>query len=293
LRHPHAFLALALLSTTAGCATSWPETPPPAPSATPYVKTPQYWPEPVMDQTPPTLPALTRPHRVLIFSKTNGFRDDPQIKAANAALARIVADKGWDGFITENAAVFNPEQLRNFDLVVLNSISGNVFTEAQRAAFRGWLRHRNGLVALHGSGGDHDYDWQWYVRTLIGAQFIGHTARPKQFQQGTIHLADANHPALRGLPVEWQREEEWYSFNRIPVGHRTHILAWLDESSYEPVPNQRMGARHPIIWTRCVEGSRVFYSALGHKAETYSEPLHLKLISGALDWALSGRKFGC
>ncbi|MDQ0251850.1 type 1 glutamine amidotransferase [Sphingomonas kyeonggiensis] len=285
-------LTLALCAALGACGQPW--TPhPPAPSATPYVKNPVYWPTPVMDSAPPALPVFARAHRVLIFSKTNGFRDSPQIAAANAALARIAAEKGWDSYVSENAAVFNPAQLRQFDVILLNSISGNVFTEAQRKAFRAWLAKGGGLVMLHGSGGDHDYDWRWYVRTLLGAQFIGHTSKPNQFQLGTVRIAEANHPAMQGLPMAWRREEEWYAFDRVPSGHRTRILAWLDEGSYQPAPEQRMGARHPIVWTRCVGRSRVFFSALGHKAETYAEPLHLHMIDNALDWAADARTHGC
>ena len=86
-------------------------TPAPQPTPTPYVKDPRYWPAPVMDSRPPTLPSPHHRRAVLIFSKTNGFRDDPQIKAADAALANIVTGLGRDIFVTENAAVFNPAQL--------------------------------------------------------------------------------------------------------------------------------------------------------------------------------------
>lgn len=33
--------------------------------------------------------------------------------------------------------------------------------------------------------------------------------------------------------------------------------------------------------------------ALGHKAETYAEPLHLRMIGNALDWAAMARTRGC
>ena len=90
------------------------------------------------------------------------------------------------------------------------------------------------------------------------------------------------------------RTEEWYSFDRVPTGNDTHILATLDESSYEPFPERmRMGKIHPIIWTRCVGRGRVFFSALGHKAETYSEPLHQKMISGAIRWAARAEGAAC
>jgi type 1 glutamine amidotransferase len=255
------------------------------------VKDPRNWPTPVMDREPPVLPRFTREHAVLVFSKTNGWRDDTQIKTANAALQKIVRAKGWDELVSENAAVFNPEALAKFEVIVLNSTSGNIFTDDQRAAFRQWLEKGGGLVALHGAGGDPQYDWKWYVDVIIGAQFIGHTNKP-QFPQGLIRIEDRNHPAMRPLPAEWRREEEWYAFDRVPSGYGTKILARLDESSYDPPREQRMG-NHPIIWTRCIDRGRVFYSALGHKAETYSEPLHLQMIDGALSWAQEARRAGC
>lgn len=256
-----------------------------------YVKDPRNWPTPVMDSEPPVLPRFTREQAVLIFSKTNGWRDDRQIRTANLALQKIVREKGWDELVSENAAVFNPGALAKFDVIVLNSTSGNIFTEDQRAAFRQWLEKGGGLVALHGAGGDPQYDWKWYVDVIIGAQFIGHTNQP-QFQQGLIRIADREHPAMSGLPAEWRREEEWYAFDRVPSGYGTRILARLDESSYDPPPEQRMGD-HPIIWTRCIGRGGVFYSALGHKPETYSEPLHLKMIDSALSWALKAPRRGC
>jgi type 1 glutamine amidotransferase len=260
-------------------------------TAQPYVKDPRNWPTPVMDVEPPVLPRFTREHAVLIFSKTNGWRDDTQIKTANAALQGIVRKKGWDAFVSENAAVFNPEALATFDVIVLNSTSGNIFTDGQRTAFRQWLEKGGGVVALHGAGGDPRYDWKWYVEVIIGAQFIGHTNKP-QFQQGLIRVEDREHPAMRSLPAEWRREEEWYAFDRVPSGYGTKILARLDESSYAPPPEQRMGD-HPIIWTRCIGRGGVFFSALGHKAETYSEPLHLQMIGDALSWAFAPVRHGC
>lgn len=263
-----------------------------APAATGWVKDPRYWPEPAMDQTPPALPAFSSGRAVLVFSKTNGFRDSAQIEMANAALSEMVTARGWDGFVSENAAVFHAEALAQFDVVVLNSISGNVFTEAQREAFRQWIEAGGGVVALHGSGGDPRYDWDWYVETLIGAQFIGHTNAPDQFQDATVLVAEPEHPAMSGLPQEWRRQDEWYAFDRVPSGYGTRILARLDEASYAPAPEHRMGD-HPIVWTRCIARGRVFYSALGHKAETYAEPLHLRMIDSAIGWAAETPRDTC
>lgn len=242
------------------------------------------------DKDAPKLPELKQP-AILIFSKTNGFRDSNQIATANAALEKIAKDKGWASFTTENAAVFNAEQLAKFKAVVWNSTSGDVLTPEQRAAFKAWMEAGGGFVGLHGAGGDPSYKWQWYVDDLIGAQFIGHTLSP-QFQQGRLVIEDQTHPATKGLGAEWVREEEWYSFDKSPRAKGYHILVTLDEASYSPrekIPllvdkDLRMGKDHPIVWTHCLGNGRAFYSALGHRAESYAEPKHLAMIAGAISW---------
>jgi type 1 glutamine amidotransferase len=251
-------------------------------------RNPLNWPTPVMDTVAPALPTL-RKGAVLVLSKTNGFRDPEQIAAAKTVLVDLVRKQRRDVFETENAAVVNARDLARFSVIVLNSTSGNIFDDQQRAAFKAWIEQGGGVVLLHGAGGDPQYDWNWYPQTLIGAQFIGHTGRPKQFQQGKIDVIDRANPATRKLPEQWVRTEEWYSFDRVPTGNGTRILATLDETSYEPFPERvRMGKPHPIIWTRSIGRGRVFFSALGHKAETYSEPLHQQMISGAICWAAHG-----
>jgi len=242
----------------------------------------------VVDRAPPALPRL-RAGAVLILSKTNGFRDPEQIPVAQAAVAAVAHAEGRDVFATENAAVMNPRDLAHFRVVVLNSTSGDVFAPDQRAAFRDWAEKGGGVVLLHGAGGDPSYAWDWYRDALLGAQFVGHTGRPSQFRPGTILAREPRHPVMRGLPARWQRTEEWYSFDRVPTGSGTRVVAALDEDSYGPEGRLRMGALHPIVWTRCVGAGRAVFSALGHKAETYAEPLHRRLIGNAIRWA-AGRR---
>lgn len=252
------------------------------------------------DKTPPQLPAKLSGNAILIFSKTNGFRDDEQIVAANRALEEIAKARGWSSYTTENAAIFNPAQLGRFKAVVWNSVSGDVLTPEQRSAFRAWLEKGGGFVGLHGAGGDPQYAWRWYVDDLIGAQFIGHIMDP-QFQLATLKVQDRDNPATRDLPQDWRRTDEWYSFASNPRDKGYRILVTIDEKSYKPTEKLfpftepkdiRMGADHPMVWTHCVGDGRAFYSALGHAASTYGEPLHRKMIGGAIAWAagLEGRR---
>lgn len=245
------------------------------------------------DETPPHLPAKMPDNAILIFSKTNGFRDDEQIVAANRALEEIARQRGWGSYTTENAAVFNPAQLGRFKAVVWNSVSGDVLTPEQRDAFRKWLEKGGGFVGLHGAGGDPQYAWRWYVDDLIGTQFIGHIMDP-QFQAANLTVEDRDHPATRGLPKIWRRTDEWYSFASNPRDKGYRILVTIDENSYSPFEKLlpftkpkdiRMGSDHPMVWTHCAGDGRAFYSALGHAASTYGEPLHRQMIGGAIAWA--------
>jgi type 1 glutamine amidotransferase len=235
-----------------------------------------------------TLPA-GRP-RLLLFEKINGFRDGPSVDAAREALMAMAKRKGWSMVVTDKGGAFNPATLRKFDAVIWNNISGDVLSLSQRRAFQDYLARGGGFVGMHGSAGDPVYFWDWYADTLIGARFKGHPQKP-QFQEAGIAVNTA-HPLAGALPAEWRMTDEWYSFRTNPRAAGADVLLTLDESSYQPVGmmNQdlRMGD-HPLAWTNCVGKGRMFYSAIGHMPETYSQPQHVALLESAIGWTANRR----
>jgi len=54
--------------------------------------------------------------------------------------------------------------------------------------------------------------------------------------------------------------------------------------------NLRMGDDHPLAWTNCIGKGRMFYSAIGHRPETYSEPNHVTLLESAITWAATAKQ---
>jgi uncharacterized protein len=44
---------------------------------------------------------------------------------------------------------------------------------------------------------------------------------------------------------------------------------------------------HPIAWTNCIGSGRMFYSAIGHRLEMYSDPTYVKVLANALGWAIN------
>ena len=245
-------------------------------------------PAPTFDSVPPELPALTRP-AVLIVSKTNGYRHD-SIAEAVPAIEALARARGWSSFATENAAVFNARDLARFDVIVFANASGDIYTPDQREAFRAWIARGGGFVGLHSAGdGSHP---DWFVRMRGNGKFTGHPGGADQFQAGDLILADRSHPATRALPARWRWTDEYYSWDASPAAD-AHILARIDESSLRLDPKYRMGEGHALIWWRCEGRARIFYSALGHKAEAWADPAHLKMLDGAIGWAARKEGTGC
>lgn len=253
---------------------------------------------PVYDEVAPSLPAELPHPALLLFTKTNGFRHD-SIPAGIQALGELASEHGWSLFHTENAAVHSPELLSRFDAVIWLSASGDNLLDAQEEALRAYVEGGGGFLGLHGTGGDFSYSWPWFPEELLRAQFIGHPMN-HQFQQATLVVEDATHPATRGLPRRWSHTEEWYSFEKSPRD-RVHVLATVEESSYSPQvrglwflnADLRMGADHPVIWCHCTGRGRVLYSALGHQAESYSDPAYRQVLAGAVSWVAGLAGPGC
>lgn len=246
------------------------------------------------DEERPALPARPRQPAILVFTKINGFRDVSAVEAGEAALRAMAHRRGWNLVFTDNGAAFNDQQLRPFRAVIWNNTSGDVLTLHQERAFKRYIENGGGFAAFHGAGGDPLYLWDWYRDTLIGAHFRGHPNRP-QFQDARVMVDDPKDAIVKGLGKGWSMTDEWYSFSTDPRQRGAHVLVTLDEKSYVPEESGeslRMGD-HPIAWTQCIGNGRSFYSAIGHRPESYSEPHNVILMENGITWAARLGKTDC
>jgi uncharacterized protein len=225
--------------------------------------------------------------RLLLFEKINGFKDTPSVNAAHAAFVASAERKGWAIAKTEKGGAFTPKSLKQFDAVIWNNISGDVLSLSQRKAFQSYVEGGGSFVAVHGSAGDPVYFWDWYVDKLLGARFLAHPMAP-QFQEARIATNSA-HSLAKALPSEWRMTDEWYSFRTNPRTVGANVILTLDESTYKPDGPMGLDLRmgdHPLAWTNCIGKGKMFYSAIGHRPETYSEPHYVALLEAAVGWAV-------
>ena len=77
------------------------------------------------------------------------------------------------------------------------------------------------------------------------------------------------------------------SFTTNPRKVGAKVVLTLDESTYKPVGMMGLDLRmgdHPLAWTNCIGRGKMFYSAIGHRPETYSQPEYVALLEVAIDW---------
>ncbi len=250
------------------------------------------------DTTQPYLPGDLRSPAILVFSKTNRFRHEDGIAGGTRAIKDIAIGNGWDSFFTENGAVFNPQQLAAFDVVVFLNATGDMLSRPQQQAFEAWMEKGGGWLGLHAAGDGSHAAWPWYMEKLIGANFTAHIMGP-QFQIASVVMENHDHPVAQGLRNVWDHAEEWYSWEQSPRAAGFTILASLDEDSYTPVQkvlwherDLRMGD-HPVVWSNCVGAGRAVYAAMGHKRESFENPQFRKIIENAIRWGMGEAAESC
>ncbi len=215
-----------------------------------------------------------RERRVLVFSKTTGFRHD-SIPDGIAAIRALGEQRGFAVDESEDATVFSDSGLAPYSALVFLNTTGNILNDNQKAAFQRYIQGGGGFVGIH-SASDTEHNWPWYG-ALVGAFFQSHPS----IQQARIRVADRVHASTRFLPSPWTRTDEWYNFDANPRS-RVHVLATVDESTYA---GGEMGSDHPIAWCQFYEGGRSWYTAGGHTRESFSEPLFLQHLLGGIQFA--------
>lgn len=212
---------------------------------------------------------------VLVFSLTKGYRH-ASIKDGIAAIKKMGLTKGFDVDTSEDINSFTTQNLQKYKaLIFLNPTGSNVFNDEQKQALKQYINNGGGYVGIHAAS-DFNYEWEWYGK-MVGGYFESH---PK-VQEAKLNIVQAKHQMVKGLPQPWLHKDEWYNFKSMNT--TVKVLLKVDETSYQ---GGNMKNDHPISWYHEFEGGRVFYTALGHTKECYTDPLFLNHVWAGLKWAM-------
>ncbi|MEO6289372.1 MAG: ThuA domain-containing protein [Ginsengibacter sp.] len=217
----------------------------------------------------------TKPQKVLVYYKTNGFHHDC-IPVGIAAIQKLGRENNFAADTTLDSSAFTTKNLEQYATVIFMCTSGNVLNDEQQNVFQQYIRNGGGFVGIH-SAAETEKDWPWY-NNLLGAYFKNHAG----IQEAVLNTSDSVFAATKNLPSTWIRSDEWYNFTATHWD-QVHVVLTIDESSYTGGEN---GNYHPMSWYHEFEGGRSFYTALGHTKVSYSEPLYLQHLLGGIQWAM-------
>jgi len=218
----------------------------------------------------------SKPLRVLVLTQTRGFRH-ASIPNGEALLKRLGDRRLQFSFLS--GAEQLPGALHGASAVVFLLTSGELPLSAsgKRALVR-FVRDGGALVGFH-SATDTFHHWPGFI-SLIGAEFSHHPLPSTQ----RVLVEDRGNAATHGLGASFSIHEEFYVFRHDPRGH-VHVLARLDTGPGGP--------DRPLVWCHRVGRGRVFYDALGHFPQTWSDARQVTLVRGGIEWALGLAGRGC
>jgi type 1 glutamine amidotransferase len=218
---------------------------------------------------------------ILIYSGTTGYRHE-SIPAGIEAVTALAKRRGLTVVASEDPAVFSTANLKRFRAIVLLSCTTDPkkpesewLAGDRRVALQQFVHRGGGILAIHAAADSH-YHWPWYGK-MIGGHFARH---PQGTPTGIVRVTAPGNALVAGLAATKRRTDEWYYFDDYDPTSR--LLVTLDPTSIGEAdvnPN-------PMAWAREVEGGRVFYTAMGHTKESYSDPYFLRLVGNGMDWVL-------
>ncbi|MEO5913388.1 MAG: ThuA domain-containing protein [Luteolibacter sp.] len=245
-------------------------------------------------------------HKILFFTKSSGFEHDViSWKKGKPSLAeKVFQDLGskhsWEFEFSKDGSKFSPEYLAAFDAVIFYT-TGDLtstgtdgqpaMTPAGKQALFDFVKGGKGFIGLHSAAdtfhtanesqkgpdryANHGKDADSYVH-FLGGEFIIHGDQ----QKAANKVIDTAFPGIADLGESFTYNEEWYSLKDFAAD--IHVLTVIDAPAMKGNPYDR--PPYPTTWARAEGKGRVFYTAMGHRDDIWSNPAYQNLLVGAIRW---------
>jgi type 1 glutamine amidotransferase len=255
-----------------------------------------------------TLQAAEAPTRkILFFTKSSGYEHEViswkkgQPSFAEKQLLELAKENHWEFVFSKDGSKFNPEYLKQFDALFFYT-TGDLCSEgtdknppmstAGKQAIFDYVRSGKGFIGTHSASdtfhtdnesqkgperfvnhGDHADD---YVK-FLGSEFIKHGAQ--QVAKNTV--IDHKFPGFEKAPDDYSFQEEWYSLKEFRSD--IHVLTVIDAPAMKGDEYKRPA--YPNTWARMEGKGRVWYTAMGHREDVWTNPVFRQILVGGVKWA--------
>jgi uncharacterized protein len=250
----------------------------------------------------------TKPRKILVFSKTGGFRHS-SIPTGKLALTELGKKTGaYETVVSDELANFEPQAISQFDAIVFLNTTLDPFTpsqilmqnmskEEQEAAKKrtadlqkslmDFIKSGKGFIGIHAAT-DTFYDWAEYGE-MIGGYFDGHPWGANHDVSIQIEPGQEKHPLaamLDGKNIDFK--EEIYQFKAPYDSKKVQMLLRLDTAKTEMKRDsiKRTDNDFGVSWVRSWGQGRVFYCSLGHNDHIFWNATILSHYLAGIQWAI-------
>jgi len=210
----------------------------------------------------------------------------PFVDAAKAWLQKQAADNNFSINYIENTDKIDDAFLSHYQLFIQLDYPPYNWTPKAVAAFTKYIEEgRGGWIGFHHTTLLGEFDgyamWPWFSQFMGGIRFTDYI--PK-FATATVVVEDRLHPVMKNVgPTFTVEQEEWYTWDKSPRPN-VHVLASVDEATYLPDSQTKMGD-HPVIWTNEHEKARNVYIFMGHHSELFENSSFTTIFHNSILWA--------
>lgn len=231
---------------------------------------------------------LGKPHKakVLVLTERGGQHGG----FTDAGMKWLAAEGAKGNFsITEinNARNITEAYLSQFSLVIQLDFPPYTWPKEAEDAFVKYIEEgRGGWIGFHHATLLGEFDgypmWQWFSDFMGGVRFKNYIA---PLADGTLIVEDKQHPVMKDVPASFVvPDDEWYTYDKSPRPN-VHVLANVDESSYTPASDIKMGD-HPVVWVNESKKARNVYFQIGHSSKLYETEGFTTMFRNAINWTL-------
>lgn len=179
------------------------------------------------------------------------------------------------------------DELKRVDLIIQLDFPPYTWSQTAEQNFIEYINEgQGGWIGFHHATLLGDFDgypmWQWFSEFMGDIRFDNYIA---PLADGNVIVENTTHPVMKGLDASFVLpDDEWYTYNRSPRQQVT-VLANVDESSYSPASEIKMGD-HPVVWVNEKVPSRNVYFQMGHSPKLFNNPNFTTMFRNAIKWTL-------
>lgn len=232
-------------------------------------------------------PFHDRTYRMLVLTESQG-----QHKPFSDAAVKWLVDESkvhnlQIQILNSARLLAHKEVLDGTDLVIQLDFPPYTWPQEAEAAFTRYIDEGRGAwIGFHHATLLGEFDgfplWQWFSDFMGGIRFHNYIA---PLADGTVVVEDSEHPVMKGVDASFVlADDEWYTYDRSPRPN-VHVLARVDESTYTPASDVKMGD-HPVVWINESKQARNVYFQMGHSPKLFQSDDFCRMLSNAIRWTL-------